>query len=150
MKKIKSILAISAFAASMSAFAGSAPVAPTSSGKQSPRASTDRQSIRTAVRDFHEQHAAAQGVKATTEPPMPAPRAQAAASEDAGHSAAVRREHGRKSASRQEQRQAWAEQRELVNESKHSRKQKRLERQQHKHEHVDVVAQAPSAPSATH
>lgn len=131
--KIKSILAISAFAASMSAFAQSAPVALGGSAKQSPRSSADRASIRNAVQDFHEQHGTP-AANAGTLPPMPTPRVALAADADVAQKAAIRREQLRKSAHRHEQREAWAEHREIVNEAKHARLQKRQERQLHKAE----------------
>jgi hypothetical protein len=138
--KIKSILAISAFAASMSAFAQSTPVAAGGSAKQSPRSSADRSSIRNAVQEFQEQHGTPP-VNSGTLPPMPTPRVALAADEEAVRTAAVRREHLRKSVQRHEQRQAWAEKRELVNEAKHSRVQKRQERVRHKAETPPVIVQ---------
>lgn len=129
--KIKSILAISAFAASMSAFAQSAPVTPGGSAKQSPRSSADRASIRNAVQDFHEQHGTPAANDGTL-PPMPTPRVALSVGEEAARTAAVRHQQLRKSMQRREQREAWAEHREIVNESKHARLQKRQERQLHK------------------
>lgn len=131
--KIKSILAISAFAASMSAFAQTAPAAPGGNAKQSPRSSADRASIRNAVQDFQELQAAP-AANVGTLPPMPTPRVALVAEDEAVRTAALRREQGRKSAHRQEQREAWAEHREIVNEAKHARLQKRQERQLHKME----------------
>lgn len=141
--KIKSILAISAFAASMSAFAQSGPAAPAGGGKQSPRSSADRASIRNAVQDFHDQQAAP-AAGAGTLPPMPAPRVSAM-EDDSARTAAVRREQLRKSVQRHEQRQAWAEKREVVSESKHLRMQKRQERQLHKHELSEAVPEVAHA-----
>jgi hypothetical protein len=127
--KIKSILAISAFAASMSAFAQTTPPTPKAGAKQSSRSTTEKKSIRSAVQDFHDERTAStQSKTPATMPPMPAPRVEVTPDNSEGRSAAVRREQLRKSVQRHAQHQKWADRREAVDEAQRARLHKRQAR----------------------